>query len=234
MDCTKEQIEYGNKVIEFNLCMEERKSLAIKIMPDSSINIKAPFESSHNKIIDKVKTKIKWINKQQKYFEENYKIASNKKYVSGETHLYLGKQYRLKIIDSDTNGIKLKNGYFFINNSNLNKVNLLLDEWYYEHAIRIFNQRLDILYNKSFSNNIEKPSLKIRKMKKRWGSYTKNNEIMLNIELIKASFACIDYIILHELCHSQYFGHNAGFYKLITKLMPDWQKQKARLEKLEL
>lgn len=237
MNCTKEQIEYGNKIIEFSLCIEERKNLAITVLPDTSVNIKAPLESSHNKIINKIKTKIKWIDKQQRYFKENYKNINEKQYVSGETHLYLGRQYRLKINQGKENSIKLKNGYFIINifdKNNGKSIENCLNNWYYEHALNIFEQRLNILHSKYFIQKIKLPEIKIRRMKKRWGSYTKNNEIILNTELIKAPLICIDYIILHELCHSQYFSHNAGFYELITNLMPNWQKQKLKLEKLEL
>lgn len=237
MNCTKEQIEYGNKIIEFNLFIEERKNLAIKVSPDATVDIKAPLKSSHNKIICKVKNKLKWIDKQQNFFRDNYKQKEEKQYVSGETHLYLGKQYRLKINQELNQDIKLKNGFFIINildkNDKENTKNGL-DNWYYEHAFKIFEQRLNILHSKCFAQKIKLPKMKIRKMKKRWGSYTKNNEIILNIELIKAPLTCIDYIILHELCHSQYFSHNSAFYELLYKIMPDWQKYKNKLQELEL
>jgi predicted metal-dependent hydrolase len=237
MSYTKEQIEYGNKIIEYSLCIEERKSLAITVLPDTSVNIKAPMESSHNKIVNKIKTKMKWIDKQQRYFKENYKNINEKQYISGETHFYLGRQYRLKINQSINNCIKLKNGYFVIDIRDKNSskdIKNNLENWYYEHALKIFEQRLNIEHSKHFSQKINLPKIKIRKMKKRWGSYTKNNEIILNIELIKAPLSCIDYIILHELCHSQYFSHNSAFYELLYTIMPDWQKYKNKLEELEL
>src|SRR5574344_1983479 len=150
MSCTKEQIEYGNKIIEYNLCIEERKSLAITVLPDASVNIKAPMESSHNKIVTKIKKKMKWIDKQQKYFQENYKNTNEKQYISGETHMYLGKQYRLKISQSIDNSIKLKNEYFVINIHDKNFKNNIknnLENWYYEHALKIFEQRLNIQHS---------------------------------------------------------------------------------------
>lgn len=234
MICSKEKIEYGKQVIEFNLYQEDRKTLSINILPNSDIKIKAPLNKNKNEILKKVQMKAKWINKQQKYFEQNYIEPIEKEYVSGETHLYLGRQYRLKVKKSDKNSIKLKNGYFFIESLNDNKIIIksLLKNWYKKKAIKIYNERLNICYDKFKKFNIEKPDLKIRQLKKRWGSYNKNNNtIVLNSDCIKANKNCIDYIICHELCHCIYYSHDKMFYELLSKFCPEWQKTKEKLEK---
>ena len=69
-------------------------------------------------------------------------------------------------------------------------------------------------------------------MKKRWGSCSKQGAIILNTELIKAPSHCIDYVILHEMCHLKYFNHGKAFYNLLVKIMPDWEKRKKRLEEV--
>ena len=69
-------------------------------------------------------------------------------------------------------------------------------------------------------------------MPKRWGSCTPMGKIILNPELIKAPKACIEYVIVHELCHLIYRDHNQKFFDLQTKEMPDWEKWKMKLEKL--
>lgn len=226
MICSKEKIEYGNQVIEFNLYQEERNSLSINVLPNSDVKIKAPIIKNKDEILDKVKNKAKWIIKQQKYFEQIFIEENEKEYVSGETHLYLKKQYRLKINISDKNSVKLKQGYFFINALNNDKTTIkkLLKNWYKEKATEIFEERLNICFEKFKNFNIEKPSLKIRQLNKRWGSYNKSNHtIILNLDCIKANKKFIDYIIYHELCHCIYYSHNKYFYKLLTKICPEWQ-----------
>lgn len=68
-------------------------------------------------------------------------------------------------------------------------------------------------------------------MEKRWGSCTRNGKITLNTELVKAPKACIEYVMVHELCHLAIRNHTKDFYDLQAKLLPDWQKWKEKLEK---
>jgi predicted metal-dependent hydrolase len=237
MSSTKEKIEYGNKIIEFELQLEDRESLVIKVMPNSSIRIKAPLQNSDDEIIEKIKSKAKWIDKQQRYFQENYKTSLEKKYVSGETHLYLGKQYRLKVSEGDSNTVKLKNGYFFVESKNANRINIkkILDNWYKKQARRIFQEQLEACFQRFSKFNIQIPEIKIRNFEKRWGGYSnKNNDIVLNINCIKVPKYCLNYILIHELCHSVHFSHNKKFFELLSAILPDWQKTKTKLEQFEI
>src|SRR5574344_819813 len=169
MICTKEKIEYGKQIIEFNLYQEDRTTLSINVLPNSDVKIKAPLKNNKNEIIKKVKNKAKWIIKQQKYFRENFIDNIEKEYVNGETHLYLGKQYRLKILNLNENSVKLKNGYFFISSLKDDKkvIKILLKKWYKNKAIEIFEKRLNICFEKFKKFEIKKPDLKIRQLKNR-------------------------------------------------------------------
>jgi len=234
---TKEKIEYGKQTIEFNLYQEERKTLTINVLPNSDIRIKAPLKNTKGEIIEKIKSKAKWITKQQKYFEQNYFKPAEKNYISGETHLYLGKQYRLKIASGDKNSIKLKNGYFFIEHLNDDKTvfKALLNNWYKKRAKEIFDERLNACYQKFLKYDIQKPDIKILKLKKRWGSYNKkNNTIIINIDCVKVSKACIDYILIHELCHCINYSHNKAFYEILETVCPDWKTTKSKLETIKI
>ena len=68
-------------------------------------------------------------------------------------------------------------------------------------------------------------------MEKRWGSCTRNGKITLNPEMIKAPKACIEYVMVHELCHLVHHNHTRDFYDLQSRMFPDWQKWKDKLEK---
>ena len=74
------------------------------------------------------------------------------------------------------------------------------------------------------------PTLKIRKLNRRWGSYLKKYIVVLNIDLIKAKKRCIDYVIMHELCHYYYDRHNKDFYTLLDQVMPNYKELKQELE----
>ncbi len=234
MIATTEKIEYGKEVIEFELLQEDRKTLSIEVLPTTKIKVKAPENKNKQDIIKKVQNKAKWITKQKCYFIDDYKKPDEKKYVSGECFRYLGKQYRLKVIKSDIDSVKLKNGYLIVE-YNLKTPEKLINKWYKDKAVTTYEKELDKCFQQFSSYDFVKPTLKIRKLTKRWGSYNKNNNtITMNIETIKANKNCIDYVIYHELCHCMYFSHNKLFYTLLESKCKYWSKLKNKLEKLTL
>lgn len=234
MIATTEKIEYGKEIIEFELLQEDRKTLSIEVLPTTKIKVKAPENKNKQDIIKKVQNKAKWITKQKQYFNDNYKEPLEKIYVSGECFRYLGKQYRLKVIKSNTDSVKLKNGYLIVE-YNLKTPTKLINNWYKDKALSIYKKELDKCFQQFVAYDIVKPSLKIRKLTKRWGSYNKNNNsITMNIETIKANKNCIDYVIYHELCHSMHFSHNKEFYNLLESKCKDWNQLKYKLETLIL
>ena len=99
-----------------------------------------------------------------------------------------------------------------------------------QKAQSIFNEVIQSSFEKFSRYNIPFPTIQIRQMKKRWGSCTPTGKIILNPELIKAPKACIEYVIIHELCHLVHPNHNIAFLNLQEKIMPEWKKWKARLE----
>ena len=231
----RDQIKYGNTSIEYNLEFVERKTLGIKVYPDKSVNVLAPRDSSIEKIREKVKNKASWILKQKDFFLSFHPITPARKYIGGETHLYLGKQYRLKLHQSLNSSVKLTGGFIHIqvkDTVDKNAIQKLLKQWYKDKAEQHFNQLFNELktISKGFYN--EEPELTYRWMKKRWGSCDKNGRIHLNIELIKAPKKCIEYVIVHELCHLKYLNHSTAFFELLSQVYPDWKATKYRLEKL--
>ena len=234
MIATTEKIEYGKEIIEFELLQEDRKTLSIEVLPTTKIKVKAPKNKNKQDIIKKVQNKAKWITMQKRYFADNQKKPDEKKYVSGECFRYLGKQYRLKVIKSDIDSVKLKNGYLIVE-YNLKTPAKLINKWYKDKALSTYEKELDKCFKQFIAYKINKPSLKIRKLTKRWGSYNKNsNTITMNIETIKANKDCIDYVIYHELCHCMYFAHNKEFYTLLESKCKCWSKLKNKLETLTL
>ncbi|ALJ06797.1 hypothetical protein APS56_08690 [Pseudalgibacter alginicilyticus] len=231
----KQQIQYGNTTINFDLEFAERKTLGIKVHPDKSVNVLAPQESTIEKIKEKVKKKASWIIKQQDLFLSFHPLTPARKYVNGETHLYLGKQYRLKLHETSNPSIKLAGGYIHVATKNLDDkeaIQRLLKSWYKEKAEQHFNKLFEELKSISKGFYDHKPSLTYRWMQKRWGSCDKNGKIHLNLELIKAPKKCIEYVIVHELCHLKYLNHSTAFYDLLDKVYPDWRETKDRLERL--
>ncbi|RHW40382.1 M48 family peptidase [Neobacillus notoginsengisoli] len=229
------QVQFGSKRIEFELERKNVKNVNLNIKPDMTITVSANDAVPLPFIYDFVKGKGAWITKQVKQFEEvqPYK-QSEREYVSGESFKYLGKQYRLKVQETEEEGVKYFRGFIYLfvkDRHNFSRKAKLMDEWYREKAHRTFQQLLDKVYPLVQKYGVEKPIVDMRVMKARWGSaLVESNTILLNSELIKAPKYCIEYVILHEMIHFKYNDHSDDFYNLLYALMPDWEKRKAILD----
>jgi predicted metal-dependent hydrolase len=230
------EIKYGPNKITFSLALTQRKTIGISVNPDQSVTVSAPLQADLEKVLRKVKKRAAWILKQKNYFSSFNPMETAGKYLSGETHRYLGRQYRLKISTADKNEVKLKGRYILIhsqdkNNGDYNKK--LLYGWYKEHAEKKFEELAGNLHSKLKKYDIEWPSIQLKRMKSRWGScHPAKNKIILNTDLIKAPSHCVEYVIAHELCHLKYPYHSKEFYNLLSFVIPDWQERKKRLEKV--
>ena len=103
-----ETIQYGSKIIDFRLEYSARKSLGITVTPDMEVLVKAPTDTTMELVKEKIRKKAPWIIKQQRFFLSFQPKTPQRKYISGETHLYLGRQYRLKILIGVDESVKLK------------------------------------------------------------------------------------------------------------------------------
>jgi predicted metal-dependent hydrolase len=229
-------VAYGSKQISFDLSYSDRISLGIKIHPTGQVQVIAPLNAQIEDIEYKVHKKAAWILKHQNSFKKYNPRTPQRKYISGETHLYLGRQYLLNIQytakTEPTDFVKITKGKMMVYTSIKSPAHIqnIIDTFYINRATVIFNQLLADAkqLHRAFTKHSLK--LKIKHLAKRWGSCTQLGTITLNTELIKAPKACIEYVIIHELCHLVHFNHTKQFYALLDKLFPDWQKWKEKLE----
>jgi len=227
-------IIYGKEKISFNVLYADRKTLEIAVHPNARVVVKAPHGTLIEDILNRVTKRARWIKKQITYFRKFEPCTPARRYVGGETHMYLGRQYRLKIRKGRNTEVKLKGAYFHVMTPKPNciqKIKDLLEDWYKEHAYLVFARRLEICYETAKKLHVPFPEIQLRRMTQRWGSCSKSGDILLNTNLVKASLYCIDYVIIHELCHLKVHTHNNRYYNLLSKYMPDWKKRKERLEK---
>lgn len=234
-----EVIQFGSKTISFRLEYSVRKTLGITVTPEMEVLVKAPIESTIEKIKDKIRKKAPWIIKQQSFFLTFQPKTPYRKYINGETHLYMGRQYRLKVISDNlkekSEKVKLIGQFLEVNTSDINNTKVLVEAWFFEKA----KEKITPLAQQLFDNFILKHNLSfltfnfsLQNMPLRWGSCTPKGKIILNPELIKAPKGCIEYVIIHELCHLVHHDHTQKFMDLQTKEMKDWEKWKMKLEKL--
>lgn len=226
-------VTYGKENISFNVLRGARKTLAIEVYPDSSVVVKSPTETGLDEIQKIVSKRARWILKQQGYFRQFDPRTPGRQFVGGETHLYLGKQFRLKISEGVRDSVKLSRGYFLVetkNSASPDRIRVLLNAWYVEKATATFYSSFARCWPYFEQRGLTKPRIRTRQMRTRWGSLSRGGQLTLNTDLIRAPKECIDYVITHELCHLQCHDHSSEFYRLLEKVMPDWEKRKHKLE----
>ena len=224
---------YGEKTYEYSVqyLSSRKKSISIHVLPDATVEVKAPEHVEKYRIVETMQKKARWVVKHLEQIKNNMAHVLPREYVSGETHFYLGRRYQLKVILSDINHVKLSHGMFMIETTDIHpdRIRSLLESWYETHARKTFVKRLPLVAaNIDWLENI--PPVTVRKMNKQWGSCSSAGRISLNWNLVKAPIDCIDYVITHELCHLKEHNHSKKFYALQDRHSPNWKTVKGKLD----
>lgn len=225
-------ITYGSEDIVYTLYFRDRKTLGITVNPDRSIEVNAPIGSDLEKINKKIHKRAAWILKQQDHFLTFEPRNTKRKFVSGESHLYLGRQYQLLIVKSEKEKVEHTGRNIEVRTNDTDNVEKLLETWYLEKSKIWFHKIALPLIEHFKKHKVEPSKIEIRKMQNRWGSCSVKGQILLNPELIKAPKACIEYVVIHELCHLVHRDHTQAFFDLQQKEFPEWKKWKNKLEVL--
>ena len=237
LDEKKLSIIYGDEVIDFDVLESPSRTekILIKVYADCRVVVSAPLNADDKTIIEAVKQRSRWIYKQLREFREQSRFITPRQYKSGESHFYLGKQYQLKVIHDDTKpkGVKLLRGRLEVNtlDTDIESIKFHLDEWYRSRAKVIFDVRFQRILEQALWVE-DKPSIRLMTMRTQWGNCSPSGLLTLNTHLVKAPTICIDYVILHELCHLVEHNHSERFYQLLTQVMPDWEVVKERLDNM--
>lgn len=225
-------LTYGAETIHYEVhFFQSRRTLAIEVHPDSRVMVRAPIGCPEALITERMLKRAAWISRQLTEFERYRPRTPARQYVNGESHLYLGRQYRLKVITGDSANVKLTRGQLLVSlpgDPDPNRIKVILNRWYLDHARVVFN---DVIHaNIRHFAEIEHPRLIVRSMQSRWGSLSRAGTMTLNVNLVRAPRACIEYVVVHELCHTKCRDHDANFFKLLEQMQPDWKLRKQRLE----
>jgi predicted metal-dependent hydrolase len=211
--------------VEVKIVKKDVKNITLRVKATCEVVLTVPFKINDEYVKMFLKRKQGWINKKVNFFRS--KIVLQKEYVSEETFEYLGKNYRLKVIKSDKEGIELDGDYcllFTKNEDDFLKKEKIVQNWYRENAKKVF---LEIVEKYKSVVKKEIKTVRVRKMKTRWGSCNPHKGyINLNLELIKKPKESIEYVVFHELSHLIHPNHSKEFYSYISAYMPDWKRRK--------
>lgn len=229
-----EQIIHKIEDIEFKIIYSRRRTIGISVLPDSTVIVRVPHLTSMKTINRILNDKYTWVLKHRNNYRRLDNSSLKKSYSAGETHLYRGNEYYLKIEESGKTHSRIYDNFIEICTERVTDpamIRKLIYKLYKEEALRL----LPVLMNKvliEHENQMFKPAgLIIRTMKRRWGSCSSKGIITLSTELIKLSDLYIEYVITHELCHLKHHNHGPNYYKLLSEVFPEWKTVRKDLKK---
>jgi len=234
MDCV---LEYGTRRIPYRLHRAERKRLRIVVRSDLSVIVHAPLATSEKTLMEIIARKAPWIARSLDRLQAFHPLPTPSNYISGETFTFLGRQYRLHVEQGPKISAKLEGRFLNVtvpDKTATSKVRQAVEQWTAGRVKDLFARHVTACLKIGKRHGIPDAPFFVRDMRTRWGSCTARGRITLNLHLVKAPVHCMDYVIMHELCHLVHHDHSAAFYRLLSRCMPDWQERKRILNQISL
>jgi predicted metal-dependent hydrolase len=217
------------KDIDYALKQSERKTTSIYIETDGTVLVMAPKSLDRADIEQILEKKRRWIYQNLAEWQDLNRTRVQRQYVNGETFLYLGRNYRLQLVDDADQDMPviLKNGYFCLQKSKVNSASAHFTNYYKAKLQRKLVERVKLY---SAKMGVEIASVKVMSLKNRWGSCTAKGAVSFHWQCAMLPISVLDYIVVHELAHIQHLDHSPAFWRCVEKVLPDYDKHKTWLK----
>ncbi|UMZ73727.1 M48 family metallopeptidase [Natranaerofaba carboxydovora] len=211
------------KDISYELEKRKRKTMSIYIERDGTVKVLAPEKLSIEEVEEVIEQKRYWIYSNLEEWRELNRKKRNRQFVNGEGFLYLGRSYRLKLVEDQDVPLKLYRGYFYLRRKDVDNAREIFKDFYREKGHKKISERVDYYKDKLGVN----PScVKIMELKNRWASCSDNGTVNFHWKVVMVPITVIDYIVVHELTHFIYKNHTDAFWNTVDKILPDYIKRK--------
>lgn len=231
------EVMLDGEVVGYTLRRSDRRTLGITVEPDGSVLVTAPLDAELGQVEATIKRRRSWIRRRRGDVAALPPAPAEREWISGETHRYLGRQYRLRVANGAA-AVRLAGAFFRVtvpDPPDPAQVRKLMERWYLDHARATFERRMaDLIRRTPLLELDDAPPLIVRKLTRRWGSCSPEGRILMNVNAVKLPVGCIDYLLVHELCHLRVPHHGREFWRLLDRCMPDWERWRKRLERAEV
>ena len=214
-------------IIVDKLVRSRRKTIAIIVERNGQVTVRAPLRMAEARIRQFVEEHADWIAKNQ----AKVRAAAPppvKRYVEGETFLYLGQSYPLTIVPSQRPALKFDGHSFRLAKSSLPKAEETFIRWYKEQATLLLLERVPLFAGKY---GLHYQKIRVSSARTRWGSCSTSGTLSFTYRLVMAPPEVVDYVVVHELVHTQVKNHSKVFWSKVEQIMPDYKQRRAWLKK---
>lgn len=217
--------------MEYELVRSRRRSLEVRVFTDGRVQVRAPLRLASHHIAAFVDERREWIERQR------HQVASRprQRWRHGDPCMHLGHPHRLQVNASATDRpwVSAEPGRIRVavpRPDDEHQVRDAIHEWWRGEARTFFRDSIERQFSWFANQGHRRPTLRVKKMRSRWGSLSPRGYINLNLLLMTFPPAAIDYVVMHELCHLEHMNHGPGFHALMDRRMPDWRERKKLLE----
>lgn len=204
-----------------------RKTLALYVLPDSSLEVRAPTRLSQAVIQNFVDSKTEWITRQRAKMTERLAIKHKNGYANGARLWYLGQALTLEFTHAADRKIQLAGSKLLVSSRLISNMESALIVWYRAQARRIITERM---HNFERQHGLNCAGLRINAARKRWGSCGTGNQLNFPYRLVMAPLEIIDYVVVHELVHTAQRNHGPAFWAHVAAILPDFRQRRKWLQ----
>ena len=207
-----------------------KKTVAVTVDPAGGVLLLAPEDFPTSRLDEVARRKAAWILRRMRGVGPNGVVPAPREFVSGESVMYLGRHYRLKVLPGETGEAKLRGGWLHVpapaDAGQRDHVREALVSWLRSHAAERLPERVEMWRSKV---GVETPRVVISGQKRRWGSCDRSGTLRLNWRIIQAPMRLVDYVVVHELVHLQHRGHGRGYWQALGRIMPEYERRREDL-----
>jgi predicted metal-dependent hydrolase len=236
----RSEIQFGLTRIPFLIRRSaKRATVALTIENDGGLVVTAPSETPIDKLNAVVRHKAPWVVQRLRRISDlpPPRAVDDREFVTGETVLYLGRQLRLKVVETaEAHNPRMRSGWYEVpvapgleGEALRREVRRRLAGSLKEHADLYLQDRLAEVCRRA---RIEKPSLVVREQRRRWGSCDARGTVRINWRIVQAPIPLIEYVLAHELVHLAHRAHGPEFWATLGRMMPDYEERRRRLRAL--
>ena len=205
---------------------DRRKTLQITVERTGALSIVAPTQANEQQLVDFVEEKLLWIHTKIEEKSRLQQRAPIKEFVEGEGFLYLGKSYRLRLLEKQLVDLSLRNGRFCLRKASVQRGREIFVAWYVRRAQDWFERQVADQANRM---GVIVKDVKVQDLGYRWGSFGTGGRVSFHWKAILLPPRIAQYVVIHELAHGLHPDHSANFWIKVEQYLPDWRWRKSWL-----
>ncbi len=211
------------------IIFSKRKRITLTVQPGGKTVLRAPLRAKEGTLRAFVEAQADWITRAQRRMASLPLPPKPYRFEEGEEILYMGARYPLHLVEKQKSGLTFKEGLGFC----LAKGRQADGAKLLENFMRAETRRLCQAYLSHYAalKGFKPGALRINNAKTRWGSCSARNSLNFSLRLAMVPLACLEYVVVHELCHTQYHNHGAAFWGLVEEVLPAYKTPRAWLKK---